>query len=242
MINKTKNYDKFKFRDDNRVSIDSLHINKLIESIKSRNLLEFRPIIVNENMEIIDGQHRLLAAKSLDLDIYYQIQKGLGGAEIILMNTSKNWINSDYLNYYCKNRFPEYLKLEEFMKKNNLKLHVALNICVGASRTAFNQFKNGKFVFKLDLLENEIEICWETINYIKKMNGNSPYTVTGRFWRSLIMLTTHHNFEKKKWFTSLPRMIERFSAKATTKDYCKLMMEVYNWRNSERINILEEEF
>ena len=60
-LEKTKNYEIFKIMDCNR-ELSAANLQKLIGSIKSRNLLEFRPIIVNSKMEIIDGQHRLAAA------------------------------------------------------------------------------------------------------------------------------------------------------------------------------------
>jgi hypothetical protein len=49
LIQNTKNYSMFKFRADNREKISDGHVEKLVESIKTRNLLEMRPIIVNAN-------------------------------------------------------------------------------------------------------------------------------------------------------------------------------------------------
>lgn len=68
-MEKTKNYSLFKKYAKNR-DIDGRHVEKLIASIKTANLLDCEPILVNEKMEVIDGQHRLEAAKSLNLDIY----------------------------------------------------------------------------------------------------------------------------------------------------------------------------
>ena len=36
-----------------------------------------RPIVVNKKMEVMDGQHRLMAAKQLGVEIYYQEEKNL---------------------------------------------------------------------------------------------------------------------------------------------------------------------
>jgi len=89
MIRKTTNYEIFTFREDNREKIDKKHLARLVESIKSRNLLELRPIMVNEKLEIVDGQHRLLAAKQLGYEIYYQKEENLDCADIVRMNLSK---------------------------------------------------------------------------------------------------------------------------------------------------------
>lgn len=237
---KTNDYEMFKFRADNREKIDQNHVLRLVDSIKSRNLLDLRPIIVNEEMEVIDGQHRLLAAKILQVEIYYQIEKTMHGNDIILMNIAKSWTTTDYLNYYCKNEYSEYIKLKEFMKKNQLNLKIALNMIMGASRAQFRDFKSGDFKFLDGDLYDNLDVCWDTINLIKKMNGFSPYTSSTRFWKALIKLINHPHFFAEKWIFNLQRMIERFSPKATTADYCRLMMEIYNWKNSDRVYLLDE--
>ena len=239
MINKTKNYDIFVIRDDTRERITQSHVNRIKESISSRNLLELRPIIVNEKMEVIDGQHRLFAARELDLEIYYQVEKNLGADDVLLMNTSKSWGMTDYLNFYSKNGYPDYINLKNFMEKNNITLKVAMNIFIGNSKRLYKDFREGKFSFIEEEVEKELEICWETIHYIKKMNGYSPYTYSSRFWKALLKLTTHAHFDKKKWQNNIKKMIERFTSKATLDDYCRLMMEVYNYKNMERINLID---
>lgn len=242
MEQKTKDYQMFIFREDNREKINATHVKKLIESIKSRNLLELRPILVNEKFEIIDGQHRLLAAKELGVDIYYKIEKGLDTAEIMTMNLTKPWIAGDYLNYYCKNGYQDYIKLKDFMRKNGINLRVALTMIQGDSKQKMQLFKMGKFQFCDVPTASELDLCHETIDFIKKMNGFSLYTSSSRFWKALRKLVTHAHFDNEKWKENLSKMIERFQAKPTTEDYCRLMMDVYNWRNGNKVNLLEEVF
>lgn len=242
MIKKTKEYDMFKFREDNRAEIDQLHVLRLKESIEIRNMLELRPIIVNQDFEIIDGQHRLLAAKMLDVEIYYEVQKSLDAQDVILLNTAKAWKLQDYLNFYCVNGFEEYIKLKNYLNKNNITLTLAINICIGRSKKAYLMFKNGEFKFINAENEDTINVCWQTIENIKKMNGygGAHYLKTTKFWKALVKLVTHENFNASRWFNNLPKMIERFMPKVSEKDYLKLMMDVHNWHNSSRVNLVEE--
>lgn len=240
MINKTKLYDLFKFREDNREKIDVNHVEKLVESIKSKNLLHLRPILVNDKMEIIDGQHRVLAAKKLDVEIYYDIQKELDCKDIILMNISKSWSMSDYLNYYCQNNYSEYKKLSEFMIKNNLSLKVSLTIAVGQLQSGFNTFRSGEFKFEQDIFKQDLDLCWKTINLIKKLNGFSNYTSSSRFWKGLIRLIKHPDFEEKKWLANAQKLVTNFSVKATTIDYISMIEHIYNWNNKNKISLSEE--
>jgi ParB-like nuclease family protein len=239
VIQKTKDYEIFKFREDNRDKIVKAHVKRLVESISSRDLLEMRPILVNGNMEIIDGQHRLLAAKELNLFIYYKIDENLINEDVILMNIAKAWGIGDYMNYYCKNSFDEYLKLKTFTKKNNLQLKVAINMTMGESKDFFMDFKHGKYIFNNANSTENLELCWDTIEYIKRMNGYSPYLTSARFWKALLKLIISCNFDYKKWKSNLEKMIERFGARATSDDYMRMMMEIYNWKNNNKINLLE---
>jgi len=237
-IIKTTDYDIFKFREDNREAINTSHVKRLAESIKSRNLLELRPICVNADMEIIDGQHRLLAAKSLGVAIYYKQEKTLEAKDIIIMNVSQPWGQSDYLNYYCKNNYVEYIKLKEFMKKQNISLKIALNITMGQKRDGYIKYKMGEYKFNEEDFSNSLEICWNTIDYIKRMNGYSLYTHSARFWNALLIMIRHVNFDAQKWLDNLKRMVERFTAKAKKEDYLKLFMDVHNWRNNSKIELV----
>jgi ParB-like nuclease family protein len=238
MIQKTKNYGQFKFREDNREGVHKPHVERLKQSINAKNMLEWTPILVNKDMEIIDGQHRLMAAKELGVDIYYKINEDMQANQMILLNISKSWTIGDYMNYYCKNDYKEYQKLKEFMHRNNISLKVAMNITVGSSLKDMQNFKLGNYVFKQDIFADSLDICWDTINYIKKMNGHSSYTLSVRFWKALIKLVRHESFSPDRWMGNLSRMHYRFGSKASVEDYLKLMMEVHNWRNEMKV-ILE---
>lgn len=238
MIQKTREYEKFKFRADNREGINQSHVARLKESISARNLLEWRPIIVNAQMEVLDGQHRLLAAKALGLDVYYQVEKELKPEDIIALNVTKSWGIADYLNYYVKNGHPEYILLRDFMKKHRLQLNVALRLTMGATDKALHEYKQGRYKFKNEY-EEAMEHCWETIHYIQRMNGTSTYTNTTKFWLALIKLVMHHNFDPVKWKQNLERMVDKFGPRINTKSFANLFSEVHNWRNNTKVDLGE---
>ena len=74
-----------------------------------------RPILVNENMEVIDGQHRLEALRKLGYPVYYQIGEGLGLKETIEMNAvQKHWNPLDYANSYAASGLESYQRYLQF--------------------------------------------------------------------------------------------------------------------------------
>lgn len=115
-VKETLNYDEFKTCDWNR-GVSKTALKKLDTSVKKNGWLK-HPILVNENMEIIDGQHRYLYAKEHDLPVYYMVISGLGVTDCVTMNNSRtSWTLVDYIKYYAKLGNKSYIALEELLKK-----------------------------------------------------------------------------------------------------------------------------
>ena len=74
----TKDYDIFQIIEGNR-PVDEKHVKQLISNMtKYGNLTPNFPIVVNEAIEVIDGQHRIAALKELGWPVFYQVQADLG--------------------------------------------------------------------------------------------------------------------------------------------------------------------
>jgi len=235
-VQKTKKYEIFKFRDDNRKKIDQSHVSRLIKSIDNNNLLEDNPIKVNANMEVMDGQHRLLAAKEMGIEIFYSVDK-YGKEDIIRMNISKPWYAEDYLNYYVTNGNEEYIKLDNFMKENKIALNIALKLTMPNTVFSRDEFKEGLYTFDLEANFDQLRICKETIKYIRKMNGTSTYTQAGKFWKCLIKLAKSAHFDEKQWMHNLERMVNRIGPRVCEKDYMELFTEIHNWKRKNQIKL-----
>lgn len=116
-IVKTTDYSSFKLIMSNR-EIDEKHVRKLVKSIQRKNLLFVRPLIVNDKMQLIDGQHRLAAAKEVKADVYYLKVTGLTKADIAVLNTAqKNWTAMDFINFYAVEGNEHYKNLAALIDK-----------------------------------------------------------------------------------------------------------------------------
>ena len=119
----TQNYEQFNYIDVNR-DISKTHVLQLATKIRKKNLLHLSPMIVNGNMDVFDGQHRLGAAQMLNTPIYYLFDPDITHEDIITLNsTSNSWKPLDYLKYYTTKKIPSYIKLSGFLK-NNPKLAI----------------------------------------------------------------------------------------------------------------------
>ena len=84
-IQTTRDYANFKILKGGRVPTEK-RIDKLVASIKKVGFIP-APVIVNGNMEIIDGACRVAACERLKLPVYYIVQKEAGISESIALNS-----------------------------------------------------------------------------------------------------------------------------------------------------------
>lgn len=152
-IYNTTNYSMFKTQTGNRTK-NKGHVKYLTKSIETENLLHAQPICVNENFEIIDGQHRFEAAVELGVPVYYYQVKGLGIAQTQRLNSKlKNWNAEDFMHSFANSGDSNYIAYRLFHEENcDIIDHNLAQVLLGDYTTfsgAHGQlFKDGKFVVK----------------------------------------------------------------------------------------------
>lgn len=143
-------YQQFHFIEENR---DAKVRKDLLKSIKEKGLIQ--PIIVNEEYEIIDGQHRFLACKKLGEPIIFTIKywNNDRGSESIdtLINvntTSQNWRFQDYVDAYAKTGNEEYMRLKELIEdtKGYFTPNTVGMICGGINEDSFKNNANNRVI------------------------------------------------------------------------------------------------
>lgn len=145
-IQSTTDYDKFKIIEGNR-NIYAKHLMDLTISIVRKNMLAENPIIVNEKMEVIDGQHRLEVARNNNLPVYYVVSKGAGLNEVTALNSNlKKWTNVDFLASYALTGNENYIWMKTFIEDNDISLSVGMVLVYGSDRPdSYKLFARGKF-------------------------------------------------------------------------------------------------
>ena len=151
-IYETTNYQQFKTLKGNR-TVDKVHVKQLVNKInKEGSLLPDFPILVNEKMEILDGQHRLAAAEQLKYPIFYEIKEGLNISSVTSLNTGmKNWNWSNYAHRYAAFDNINYIQFLELEKEFKINFRILLTYSFANSAKA-NPLKHpfylGDFVMK----------------------------------------------------------------------------------------------
>lgn len=153
----TTNYTIFKAIKGNRL-LNETKIKKIISDIKAGlDMLKYYPIVVDENMNVIDGQHRLFIAKKLKVNVYYIISKKIALNEIAKVNSNtEKWNNEDFINCYIVNGNKDYEKLRDFKEKYGFPLSVCqFYLMYGISKDGGDDdmkelFQQGKFKVRFE--------------------------------------------------------------------------------------------
>lgn len=241
MIQTTSNYELFKFYPGNR-PIDQHNLDNLIFSISEKNLLPERPIIINESFYVLDGQHRLEAAKKLNIPISYIQKSGGGFKDIILLNSNqKNWKLEDYLRLFSDGeKMSEYLLLKEFMNRHNLRLKEALLIVLGPFKDMTDgfKFKKGEFKFSgnIPFCDDLAEKVKWTVNLISSHNIKPLHRFKNTaFIKPLILIITNKQLNWEIFQQKMEASWFKIGTRPSTNLYIEMFCDIYNLRNQNKI-------
>jgi len=246
IVEQTKDYDVFLKHKCNR-PVDESAVERLMNSIQKRNRLSSKPICVDPDFCIIDGQHRLEAAKRLGIPIYY-VQEDFCSDDMLQMNANqKNWLITDYLNFYSKTkghpRYDDYVKLKEFMDTEKVTVSIAVQL-LNSDRSSefFRKFKDGIYQFPTEeefgeAMEKNSKIK-ETIDYIKrKTSGSKGWLDKVTFYSAMVDFFNVKSFEYKTFQTKLEYKLDLLRPCTRQCDYVRIFKDIYNWKNQSPITI-----
>lgn len=236
-IESTIDYSVFKIHPRNR-KIDNMNLRKLEESVKANNTLDSHPILVDKDFYIIDGQHRLKIAQKLSVPIYYISSKHLCYDDMIrLNNNQKAWNISDYLNYYAVSESPEYIKLNDFLRKTNIQINIAIQLLNGTRALSFfKDFREGKYKFpsndELVEAENKNIMIKDVIQFIKKKtSGNKIYLDRVTFYGALVDFFNCKSVSFEVFKKKLHFKLDLLRHCTKQCQYVQIFKEIYNWKN-----------
>jgi len=231
----TKEYNIFKWLDGNR-EVSEKHVNTVMSSIKKGNLIKYQTITVNEDMEILDGQHRFEACKRLGIHVHYKIMpKGTYKIPAILNHANKEWRFLDYLDNFAVNDHEDYVKLEAFQTKYNISLKRLGYLMSKEQKEIFDkEFRTGGFtlVDNLDDISNKIDKINEIIKYLNGIliNESKRFLETDNFWRALYRLLVEKDVDIERFKEKLCINRMAIGPLGTHKQYFDLLMKIYNWK------------
>lgn len=155
----TQNYGQFRKITGNRDHNKST-IKKILTDINQGNdLLSIHPICVDDEMHVIDGQHRLEAAKKSKRPIYYIIADKKDVAAIARMNSAQaRWKANDFIQCYSKRGIEDYKQLDSFCKQWGVGIHLACILLIGKINDNGGGNKTVRDIFEGGVQSNRPEV------------------------------------------------------------------------------------
>ncbi|MGX0238332.1 ParB N-terminal domain-containing protein [Staphylococcus hominis] len=144
-VYKTDDLDMFKFTKFNR---NILFTDEMLKQAKEGFI---SPIIVNEYMVVIDGQHRLEHARKAGVPIEYIVKPGLTEHDIVRMNTTQRpWSLLNFIESYANQGSEQYVALLNLINKKYAGTSVVISVArnsTGSPKGLTDLVKSGKFEF-----------------------------------------------------------------------------------------------
>tara|TARA_Y100001938_G_scaffold23677_1_gene30969 strand:- start:1903 stop:2625 length:723 start_codon:yes stop_codon:yes gene_type:complete len=232
-VHSTNDYSLFSRLDGNR-EINTAHKNRLKKSIKENNLAI--PIIVNEKHEIIDGQHRFLCWKELNLPINHVIVKGYGLKEVRITNAiTRNWKISDFTDSFCDLGYKDYIKYREFKGLYNLGDYESMSMLSGktnGSSSNFEEFRTG--LFKATQWSKACSEAKKILEFKEFYQGYKRRS----FVFAMLHLINHPNYDQKQMLSKLKYQSSRLVDCVNKEQYIFLLQDIYNFKQSQKVNLM----
>ena len=223
----TQNYESFKLLQGNR-HISNSHVKNLAEAMRlNPHTNEVRPILVNENMEVIDGQHRLEACKILGLPVSYIKGKGLTIEDAQRLNaTQRNWNPTDYAYSFMLSGDSNYADYLDFRAKYKLPHNTTMSFLTqDINSTAYTKaFKDG--LFKVKSMDKACELADMLVDL-----GEVCKDYRRRYFGLTFLLMAKNPIYRQKHFKkALSKYGDKYLARyETITDYIRAMETIYNY-------------
>lgn len=234
-IFETKDYSIFKFREDNRV-INPNHVKKLATRMKESGWLASSVVTINGSGDVIDGQHRVKAAMSVNCPIRYKVTRGAGTDEMTSMNTlQRNWSPFDHLHKFVVRGNPSYITFQNFVNEFPEYKYTEVAMFLNNSQTSIDRdvFESGRYVTK----DTGKAKLWATqIRSLKPFF--EKYYNKAIFVRAMIkILSTKKEFKFEEFLHKVNLRPAMLVPCGTVEQYVQLIEDIYNYRRSDKINL-----
>lgn len=219
------------------------HVKKIQDSIAQNGFLTAKPIQCFRDgkfLRVIDGHHRLQAARNLKVGVYYVIVDASENDIIGQINSAvRRWDNNAFINYHAMGGNKHFLKLREYIEKG-LPASVAtaaLNGQSGSGGSQSQQIAHGTWKVRSTTLADKL------VEVMAVLDGIAMAKSTA-FLSALAVLLRLPQFDIEWLMQRLlkyPNMLERRSNREQMLD---VIEEAYNFNKRDKVNLafLAKEF
>ena len=195
----TTDYSIFKRLPGNR-DVSDIRVNKIQESIQTIGWVS-NPIIVNENMEVIDGQGRLEALKRMLMPVEYCVIPGANIRHCRVMNdVNTPWYSKEYIRSFAETGDEGYKLLWQLMDQFGVDTRTVLHLA-GCRDSQERKIKAGELVFTREdfgKAMSRLQIYGPYWKVMKRFRGSGSVKK-----KVIFFLTTHGGYPHQRILDAL---------------------------------------
>lgn len=227
----TIEYDWFSGFYTNR-DIKRPHVSDLVKAFEKKHIPV--PVIVDVEGKVVDGQHRVEAARVTNSPVYVLVLDDITEEDILALNSNNaNWRLPEHVERFVKMGNEDYATLKTLYDKHRIPLGVLAEMLM-------KKVDGGGLhkAVKLGLFRvtNYVEaVLW--ISYIEDFRDFFADYKNERFVKALVRAFRHPNYDHdrmlKKLAATQGRQAYMLIAFSKVKDSLRRLEEVYNWGTTE---------
>ena len=225
----TSDYSIFVLSEMNRVPG---HYKKVLQSIKENDYTKYQPILVNNKMEIVDGQNRFLACQELGLPIHFIVSETINiFAAADINRASKNWNSMDYVQHYAKRGRESYIELLDVCAKYDQKLSVVQQFgkITNNHKSAAECVKAGDFQFKTDV---DIDGFF---NHVKDFSDYYHFSKQDKFVKAVLRLFLTEGYKPEKMLKKLRIASGIVHEQPRVDMMARELLKLYNYKSKNKL-------
>ena len=220
----TTDYEMFSFIKGNR-GITESQVNAIVNNIvNDKDLLRYKPIMVNRNMGVLDGQHRLLAAQKAGVTIWWNpAPDDINLLTIANLNNGNKWSPKNFVSLYAASNKKAYILFRKFYSDYKLSTSTALLLF---GRQTMRSLREGT------LHANDLLMYEEFAEALTDVRKYVYFAKFNRFADAFTRIYTHPEYDHKRMLTKLKQRKDAIIRMATVEDHMRMLEEIYNHKLS----------
>ncbi len=227
---KTKDWEQFEHFEYNRQYLQNEgRLKKLERSIRDHGFL--LPILVNNEMYIVDGQHRLEAARRAGVAVTF-IRYDIPTDQIPLLiatvnSTSKNWGPSDYLHMWQDLGRETYQYMASVMDEYGLQITQLLRLA-GIPCKMSGSFQTGQLTFTETQRQRLADRCKRVRELANFSEAWAEFNHTKSFVNALCYIVVHPRYEHQRMLEQLKDQVMKIQRATSGNEFLLTFTEIYN--------------
>jgi len=238
-IRETVVYTCFKYNDEQR-PIETKHVRDIMSSMETFGFLPSKPVQVyqeGKKFVIIDGHHRYIAAKNLQIPVLYVVEPKSHAESMAKVNRyQKAWNMKNFVSQYAKRGLPPYLELVAY-NQLGFPLTIAALMLSGRSAatgganggTAANSVIDGTFKV---ITRGKIEIIAQ---FLRENGDKNPAFKTASFISAFELCLRSSDFDPSQLTRKLAGNHKVITRCVSIDQMLDQLEEVYNYHQQIKV-------